>query len=354
MTGGGYTSGMTENALFDESRPLALLAACPAYRPTPLRQHVFCGRSIRIKDETARMGLGAFKALGGAYAVARLIERECGRSLEPRDFLSDEVRAVAAGMTFVCASAGNHGMSVAAGARIFGAKARIHLSDTVPGAFFLRLTNMGAGTVRSGRVYEESVTAAIADAQDTGAVHLADGSWPGYEEPPRLVMEGYTVMAEEMRRSFKETGEWPSHVFLQAGVGGLAAAIAFMIRKNWPIQPEIIVVEPEAAPCLAESVRAGKMVTVEGPASNMGRLDCKTPSMIAFDILREAADRFETVSDDEAAQAARQAGALGLATTPSGAAGLACFAKDRRDMPRPLAIVSEGPADTETMDRTGA
>lgn len=286
------------------------------------------------------MCLGAFKALGGVYAVARLIEARAGRSIPPQAFLSQEAQQIAKSMAFVCASAGNHGIAVAAGAALFGATARIHLSNTVPESFARRLRDKGAQVVRSGQDYEASVAAAIDDAEASGAVHLADGSWPGYTEPPRLVMEGYTVLAEEMRASFEKSGEWPSHVYLQAGVGGLAAAVAFMIRSNWAVQPRIIVVEPIAAPCLRESARAGGITTVEGPVSNMGRLDCKTPSMLAWEILRQAADDWVTVSDAQAAQAVETARLLGFGTTPSGAAGLAaCITEDAR---HPLVILSEG------------
>jgi diaminopropionate ammonia-lyase len=318
------------------------------YRKTPLLRRKLGARSVFIKDETARMGLGAFKAIGGTYAVAVLL----ARALELETTEADALRAAMstrpeAPPTFVCASAGNHGMAVAAGAQHFGARCRIHLSDTVPQAFVGRLEALGAEVVRSGATYEESIAAAIADAEATGAIHLADGSWPGYTEPPRLVMEGYTVMAEEMRADLSASGHWPSHVYLQAGVGGMAAAVAAMIRRNWEVQPEIVVVEPEAAPCLRESVHAGEMVTVDGPVSTMGRLDCKAPSMLAFDILRDAADRFVTVTDAEAGEAARIAGAFGLGqTTPSGAAGLAALLADDATLAEPpdapLVILSEG------------
>ncbi|MFK7893100.1 MAG: pyridoxal-phosphate dependent enzyme [Granulosicoccus sp.] len=327
----------------DVKQPLALLGACPAYQISPLEARDFHGRLVFIKDETNRMGLGAFKALGGVYAVAKLIEARIGRSLEPAAFTSDEVQRIAGTLTFVCASAGNHGMAVAAGARLFGAKARIHLSDTVPTGFAHRLRSRDAEVIRSGKDYEASVAAAIADADESGAIHLADGSWPGYTEPPRLVMEGYTVMAEEMRQSFESSGKWPSHVYLQAGVGGLAASVAYMIRSNWAFQPRIIVVEPDAAPCLRDSTVANEIVTVEGPVSNMGRLDCKTPSMLAWDILRGIADDWVTVSDNQASDAVERVGSMGFSTTPSGAAGLAaCLAED---VPAPLIILSEGSVD---------
>lgn len=329
--------------LLDPARPLALLAACPAYQPTPLTAARIAGRAVWVKDETARMGLGAFKAMGGVYAVARLIEAQAGRPIAPAEFLSAEVQAIAAGLTFVCASAGNHGMAVAAGARIFGARAQVLLSETVPDSFAARLHAQGAEVIRAGATYEDSVAAAITHADQTGAIHLADGSWPGYTDPPRLVMEGYTVIAQEMRSMFEADNSWPDHVYLQAGVGGLAAAIAAMIRQSWAVQPKITVVEPQAAPCLQASVAAGKLVTVDGPVSDMGRLDCKTPSMLAFDILRDAADHFITISEAEAAKAVEDAQSAGLQTTPSGAAGLAAALKGA-DM-RPLVILSEGATD---------
>ena len=328
-------------------RALRFHLGFPPYRPTPLVTWQTGRTRVWVKDETARMGLGAFKAIGGIYAVARLL----GESLGLTDPTADKLRQAlqkhpGAPPCFVCASAGNHGLAVAAGAAEFGARCRIHLSETVPEAFASRLKAMGAEVVRSGAVYEDSIAAAVADAEVSGAIHLADGSWPGYTEPPRLVMEGYTVMAEEMREVFEAEGSWPSHVYLQAGVGGMAAAIAAMIRSNWTVQPEIVVVEPEAAPCLRASAEAGRLVTVEGPVSTMGRLDCKAPSMLAFDILQPAADRFVTIGDAQAEAAAARACAHGLASTPSGAAGLAALLADDAVMTdpsaAPLVILSEG------------
>lgn len=314
----------------DPEAPQNLLRVCPVYRATPLLE--IPGQSdhpIFVKDERDRMGLGAFKALGGVYAVARLIAEHCqeaiGRALEPEDFLTPEVQALAGSITFVCASAGNHGLAVAAGARTFGATARIHLAGTVPESFADRLRSMNATVVRSGEVYEDALAAANADADTTGAVLLADGSWPGYTHPPALVMEGYTVIAEELRTAFDESRLWPTHVYLQAGVGGLAAAVAHMIRLNWPVQPEIIIVEPEAAPCLRESHRAGRPVRADGPVSSMGRLDCKEPSIIAHAVLERCNVGYVTVSEDDVAAACAYLDGAGLATTPSGAAGYAAM-----------------------------
>jgi diaminopropionate ammonia-lyase len=335
----GALHNMTRQPTFDPARPLELLKACSIYASTPLVETTIQDRAILIKDESARMGLGAFKALGGIYAVGQMIKEVIGEPIASADLLTDHIQNKAKSLTFICASAGNHGMAVATGAALFGAKARVHLANPVPEEFAQRLRAKGAEVVRSGDTYEASIVAAMADADENDGIHLADGSWPGYTHAPHLVMEGYTVMAEEMRAVFEASGDWPTQVYLQAGVGGLAAAIAYMIRLNWREQPEIIIVEPDAAPCIAESVDAGKLVTVSGPVSDMGRLDCKDASMLAFEVLRYAADRFVTISEEQAKSAVEAAKSAGFATTPSGAAGLAVALAETSE--RPLVILSE-------------
>ncbi len=336
------------------TRPLAMLTSCPAYAPTPLRTCPALAAeagiaSLMIKHEAGRMGLGSFKALGGAFAVAQILAEE--GSVSPADLLQPDAKAFAASRTFITASAGNHGLSVAAGAKVFGAHAVIVLSATVPEAFAERIRAHGAGVERIAGGYEDSVAHAAAEADRNGWIHLADGSWPGYTEAPGLVMEGYTVIAEECRAHFAETETWPSHIFLQAGVGGLAAAFAAHVRVSWPVQPVIIVVEPEAAPCLRASIEAGALTRADGPVSNMGRLDCKEASLLAFEGLRSDADGFTTISDEEATDAAVRLAAEHMPTTPSGASGLAALLH-RSDLrsdfgltedSRCLVIVSEGP-----------
>ncbi|MEP2679047.1 MULTISPECIES: pyridoxal-phosphate dependent enzyme [Roseobacteraceae] len=318
-----------------------LLKLYPSYAPTPMR-HIDQQEgkaNLLIKDETSRMQLGSFKAVGGGYAVA---QTAMGGDTSSEVSLS-ELRRNAHGKTFICASAGNHGISVAAGARFLGASSHIHLSSMVPEEFATRLTRLGADVIRSGETYEESVACAIEDAAQGNSIHLADGSWPGYIEPPRLVMEGYTVIAEEMRRGFEKSGAWPTHVFLQAGVGGLAGAITYMIRKNWEAQPHITVVEPDFAPCLRDSVKAGRLTDVEGPTSVMGRLDCKSASLLAFEILSSKADAFLTISDQQAKFAVETLANEDIATTPSGAAGYAGLLKaGLNESARALIIVTEG------------
>lgn len=325
-------------------RPMAMLRQCPAYESTPLCQLPVLSddlgiSALYVKDETRRMRLGSFKALGGVFAVAQMIQDVSGTA----DLTGDRARQCAASMTFITASAGNHGLSVAAGARIFGARGIIVLCSAVPEGFAERIRKAGSEVVRIDGSYEDSVDYAISTAEQNGWLLLADGSWEGYVERPALVMEGYSVLAEECRASFEQAAVWPDHVFLQAGVGGLAAAMAAHIRLHWPHSPQIIVVEPDAAPCLQKSVEAGQLTRVEGPVSNMGRLDCKDASLIAFESLRRDADMFVTVSDEEAASATRLLARYGIATTPSGAAGLAAL-KIFKPSPdsRCLLIATEG------------
>ncbi|MBM2575642.1 pyridoxal-phosphate dependent enzyme [Jannaschia sp. Os4] len=311
--------------MFDFDRPARLLALCPAYRATPLHRH----GPLWIKDEGDRMGLGAFKALGGVHAAAILLAR--ARGVAPA-----EVHGTTGPEVLVCASAGNHGLSVATGARLFGARARVHLAGSVPEVFADRLRAKGADVVRSGATYEAALAAAQAD-PTPGAMLLADGAWPGHEGPPRLVMEGYLTIAAELAEQMPTPVE---RMYVQAGVGGLAAAMAAGSAR-WDHPPEIVVVEPEAAPCLRDSAAAGRPVTVEGPESAMGRLDCKAPSTLALEVLEARGVRYEVVSEVEAAAAVDHVADLGHRTTPSGAAGLACCL---REGGAGLCLITEGPA----------
>ena len=253
---------MDRPTVFDFQRALTLIRQCPVYQPTPLRKiKAPTGHQLLIKDETSRFRMGAFKALGGIYAMAAILlarwREENQTDIEPERLFTEEIQAWSRQFTFVCASAGNHGLAVARGAKLFNAGCRIHLADTVPVAFENRLLALSVTVVRSGANYEQSMHAATADCAN-GEILLSDSAWEGYSQIPSLVMEGYTVMAEEMRAGFQAEDLWPTHVFLQAGVGGLAAAITSHIRSLWPHQPTITVVEPDAAACLMESHREGQ------------------------------------------------------------------------------------------------
>lgn len=324
-----------------------LLTLCPRHAVTPLidaddlAQEIGVGQ-LWIKDERARMGLGSFKALGAAYAIAR----EAAQALQEETPEEPVWDTALQGRTFVTASAGNHGLSVAAGAQLFGAHAVIFLAETVPDAFAARLREKGAEVVRAGSDYEASMAAAGAAAEENGWSLLSDSSWPGYTEPARAVMEGYLQLAAETATQMDQA---PTHIVLQAGVGGMAAAVAAYARHVWGDDPQIVVVEPDVAPALIESIRAGQLVDTLGAVSCMGRLDCKTPSLVALNGLACDADLFVTISEEEGAEAAQTLTRMGYATTPSGGAGLAALLTHR--IPNcgadasVLAILSEGRED---------
>lgn len=323
----------------DAEAVAALLAQCPVHAETPLVDASELATdagvaAVWIKDERSRMGLGSFKALGASYVIARDAAAVGG-----------DLSKALVGRTYVAASAGNHGMSIAAGARIFGARAVIYLAETVPAAFADRLRAKGAEVVIEGAEYEASMTAAMAAAAANGWTLLADSSWDGYLEPAYRVMEGYLQMAAEATRQCPAT---PSHILLQAGVGGLAGAVAAYARDAWGDEPRIIVVEPEAAPALRAAIEAGRLVDAEGPVSDMGRLDCKTASVVALNGLARDADGFLTLTEEEAASGVAALARRGLATTPSGGAGLAALLAGipgiKADA-RVLCFLSEGPED---------
>lgn len=322
----------------DAPRAQALTARCPVAGITPLEPSVPIAtqagvQDVWIKDERGRMGLGSFKALGAAYVIASHAQ-------------DGDVRA----QTYVTASAGNHGMSVAAGASAFGAASVVYIARSVPESFAARLEAQGAQVRRAGETYEDSLKAAEQAAQDNGWQLLSDGSWQGYTDLPHRLMEGYTVM---MAEAIEQLPQAPTHIFLQAGVGGLACACAALARQAWGDAPCIVVVEPDAAPALYGSIVAGRAVESTGPVSDMGRLDCKMPSLIALKGLARDADAFALISEEEGQAGAGLAMVAGLASSPSGAAGIAALtslsAAQRDDIgltaqSRVLCILSEGPA----------
>lgn len=319
----------------DADAPTQMLTCCPRAGQTPLAScDALADRAgvaeVLIKDERTRMGLGSFKALGAAYVIA-----------------CDAAEGRAKGATYITASAGNHGLSVAAGAAAFGAHAVIYLAETVPESFAQRLREEGAEVRREGADYEASMDAAAQAAEDERAILLSDSSWEGYVLRPHRLMEGYLALMAEV---FDQIDQPPTHIFLQAGVGGLAGAMAALARDEWGDGPVIVVVEPEAAPALAASINAGKAVHAPGPVSAMGRLDCKEPSLIALKGLARDADFFVTLSEDEGFAGVAAAAEAGFDTSPSGGAGLSALlaaapgALELDATSRVLVILSEGPA----------
>ena len=261
--------------------------------------------ALYVKDEGFRLGLGSFKALGGAYALMVLVQEEASRQLDREvaitEVMSDEVRAVASKMVFACATDGNHGRSVAQGAQLMGARAVIFVHAGVSQARADAIAAFGAEIIRVEGNYDASVAEASRVAETEGWTVLSDTSWPGYEYIPSLVMQGYTAMVREALNGMPQP---PTHIFLQAGVGGFAAAVAgHMSVVMGDERPHITVVDPARAACLYESAKAGHPVEVpETEATVMAMLECFEPSMVGFRVLERVADGFMTVDEDSASE----------------------------------------------------
>lgn len=322
--------------------------------------------AIHVKDESHRLGLGSFKALGGAYAVFRLVLEEAsktlGRPVDIAELSSPEVRAVAAEMTVACATDGNHGRSVAQGAQLTGAKAAIFVHARVSDERVAAIARFGATMIRVEGTYDDSVTEAARVAEKEGWTVVSDTSWPGYERIPGLVMQGYTVI---IREALRELAEPPTHVFVQAGVGGIAAAAAgYLANALGDRRPIFVVVDPARAACIFETAKAGHPVkVVHGEPTVMAMLECYEPSPIAWRVLSRVADGFMTVGDEEAIavmnRLARPAGQdPAIVSGESGGVGLAGVIRAAADpavrqqlgldaASRVLVINTEGATDPE-------
>ncbi len=291
--------------------------------------------AIHVKDEGRRLGLGSFKALGGAYAVIELVLEEAARLLRrPVDIAelhSQAVRQVAERMTFACATDGNHGRSVAQGAQLVGGRAAIFVHAGVSEGRVAAIARFGAEMIRVDGSYDDSVKEAARIAEENGWTIVSDTSWPGYERIPGLVMQGYTALVREAVGAMPEV---PTHVFIQAGVGGIAAAVAGHLALSLgDRRPTLTVVDPARAACLFETARAGYPVTVpHGEPTVMAMLECYAPSPVAWRVLSRVADAFMTVDEEDAISVMRRLarpapGDPGIVAGESGGVGLAGLLK---------------------------
>lgn len=306
----------------------AEITSWDGYAPTPLVSLADIAREagvarIDYKDESGRFGLGSFKALGGAYAVLRQV-RGAGRP--------------AADIVVTCATDGNHGRSVAWGAKRFGCRCVIYIHETVSQGRADAIAAYGAEVRRVPGTYDDAVRQAAQDAAANGWIVVSDTSYPGYVDIPRDVMQGYTIMADEV---LGQMAAPPTHVFLQAGVGGLAAAVCGHLWETLgDRRPRTVIVEPDRAACLFESARTGKATNVGGALDTaMAGLACGETSILAWEILEEGAEDFMTVTD-EAAFACMQLLAPRVVAGESAVAGLAGLlgAAARPDLARRLGL----------------
>jgi len=317
----------------------AEISSWPGYRPTPLRTLPGLARAAGInellyKDESERFGLGSFKALGGAYAVYRYLVRTLAEQgvvgdVGLPDLVARKHADAVSRLTVACATDGNHGRSVAWGAKTFGCACVIFIHAHVSEAREAAMTALGARVVRIDGNYDDSVRRAAEEARAHGWQIVSDTSYPGYEDVPREVMSGYTVMVDEVFEALPD-GRTPTHVFVQGGVGGLAVAVCAPFWWRFGAsRPQIVVVEPHNAACLLASAVAGRHTSAGGDLETvMAGLSCGEPSSIAWPLLAAGVDWFVSL-DDEAALAAMRRLAAGEGGDPpvvggeSGVAGLA-------------------------------
>jgi len=308
-----------------------MLAECPRHRPTPLYAlPALAARfglgEIRVKDESQRFGFGAFKALGGVLAVYSELSGAIGKACSFAEIMDGAHRQITARFTFATASSGNHGRSVAAGAKLFGARCVVFLPKFTSAEKEAAIRARGAEVVRVDGDYDEAVAACRRTSEQSGWTIISDTSWEGYESVPRNVMRGYCVLVDE---AVVQLGQAPTHVFVQAGVGGLAAAVIGYLWAVLPERPTFIVVEPRSADCWFQSNQAGRPVPASGNADTaMGGLACREISPVTWPIVGEGADWFMTIEEDEVMPARRLfAHPTGtdpaIASGPSGCAGLA-------------------------------
>ena len=253
------------------------------YFPTPLISLNKLSEKLKLnkifyKDESKRFNLKSFKALGGAYAVERITKG------------NKEV-------VISTATAGNHGRSVAWGSKKLGLRCKIFISEYVSESRAQVMRNFGADVIRVNGNYENSLNECIKQSNLNNWQIVQDVAWHDYKFVPKLTMAGYSVMMKEISEQINN--QQISHVILQAGVGGMAAAMVAGIARYLNNVPKIIVTEPESAACVLESIKAGKIekITIK-KESLMGGMSCDEVSLVPWEILKNSVSHCVTVSDD--------------------------------------------------------
>ena len=254
------------------------------YAPTPLyslnKLNKELGfKDIYYKDEDKRFDLKSFKALGGAFAVNKIANEK-------------------GDITVSTATAGNHGRSVAWGAKRLGLKCKIFISEFVSEARADAMTNLGAEVIKVKGNYDDSLKECIKQSEKNNWEIVQDVSWEGYKEVPKLIMAGYTIMIKEIMDQYKKDPF--THVFLQAGVGGMAAAMIAGFAKYSTDIPKFIIVEPQNANCVFKSIENNKATRVNIVNETiMGGMSCGDVSTVAWEILKDSSNYSLTITDDE-------------------------------------------------------
>jgi diaminopropionate ammonia-lyase len=316
--------------------PGVLHRTLPGYAPTPLREAPRLAARlglarVRVKDESRRLGLPAFKILGASWAAWCALAGRLGLDPAATPDPLAALRARAAelgGLRLVAATDGNHGRGVARVARWLGLAARIFVPAGTARARIEAIADEGAEVLEVAGGYDDAVARAAAE-PGPGTILVQDHAWPGYEELPRRVIAGYATLFAEIDEQLAAAGAAPPRlVLLQTGVGALAAAAAQHWRRPGlprAQRPALANVEPTGAACVLASVEAGRIVTVPAGAhaSLMAGLNCGTPSSVAWPALRDAIDVYVAVSDRRALAAMRALADDGIVSGEAGAAGVA-------------------------------
>ncbi len=304
---GRYPRHLNKIASLEKARrAIDAISQWPGYHVTPLHSLDHLAREIKVakvwyKDESQRFHLKSFKALGGAYAVARQLQKHVtgitGKKPSIQDLLDKKFEDIVPQVVISCATDGNHGRSVSWGCQMFGCSCVIYIHRDVSQGRQQSIEAFGAEVIRTTGNYDDSVKQADADARQFERTIVSDTSYEGYMDIPRDVALGYTVLLAESIEQLN--GEIPTHVFIQGGVGGLASVVCAYFWELWGEQrPRFIVVEPENANCLQKSARQGSPVIVEGDLDTlMAGLACGEVSALAWEILSIGAHDFMTLNE---------------------------------------------------------
>lgn len=281
----------------------------PGYKPTPLVRLERLARAwgyadIFVKDEGPRFGLNAFKVLGGSYAVARLVCQKLGRPLSEVPYaqlVSDEVRQKVGQITLATATDGNHGRGVAWAAERLGQKAVIYMPKGSAPARVAAIRSHGAEVEVTDLNYDDAVRLTCAKAEENGWYVVQDTAWEGYTEAPLWIMQGYLTMCAEAVDQLRAEDAYPTHIFVQAGVGALAGAVVgYLAQVYREPRPKFIIMEPNNAACIFSSAAAGdgKAHAVKGDLQTiMAGLACGEPNPLSWKILRDVPSGYVSCAD---------------------------------------------------------
>ena len=257
------------------------------YYPTPLLELNKLSKELNLnkifyKDESKRFDLKSFKALGGAYAIEKVTDGNKN-------------------IVVATATAGNHGRSVAWGAKRIGLKCKIFISEYVTDARGKSMADLGADVIKVKGNYENSLIECIKQSTENNWQIVQDVAWKGYMTVPRYTMAGYTVMMKEIINQIKS--DQITHIILQAGVGGMAGAMVAGIARYLNNIPKIIIVEPDSAACVLESIRTGKIEKIDiKRESLMGGMSCGEVSLVPWEILKNSIQYCISLPDDDIAK----------------------------------------------------